>query len=231
MWKLVGLCLTHKKLQHFDPWKPFQTLNILAWSEKWLFCHSSRPSLSSAFSSHLFHSPSLEKAKGLLIKGHCKTGVHLPTAKSIWAIRSQGTRSPSQSTSIVFIFSGKVPSSSTGYSVDVRCLSTWVQDTWRLRARYQVTQACLCCVIGLFPLLPITVKKMRHICSGPSRHGCTALLPNSDNSQIEAYYFSKLERKIERRQYKWNWRYNIMGKGVAKWIPSEVLDSSSTVFV
>lgn len=148
MWRLVGLCLTQKKLQHFDPWKPFQTLNILAWSEKWPFCHSSRPSPSFAFSSHLFHSPSLEKTKGLLVKGRCKIGVQLPPAKSIRSIRSQGTRSPSQSTSIAFTFNGKVPSSNTGYSVDFRCLFTWVQDTWRLRARYQVTQACLCCIIG-----------------------------------------------------------------------------------
>lgn len=103
-WRLVGLHLTQKKLQHFDPWKSFQSLSILAWSEKWPFCRSFWASLSSAFRSHLFHSPSLEKTKGLLLKGHRKIGVQLPTAKSIWAIRLQGTERPSPSTFITFIF-------------------------------------------------------------------------------------------------------------------------------
>lgn len=82
MWRLKGLFLTQKKLQCSDPWKPLQSLNILAWPEKWPFCRSFQASLSSAFRSLLFHSPSLEETEGLLLKGHYKIGVQLPSAHS-----------------------------------------------------------------------------------------------------------------------------------------------------
>lgn len=167
----MRLCLTQKKLQAFDPWKLFQSLNILASSEKWPFCHSFRASLSSAFRTHLFHSPSLQKTKGLLLKGHCKIGVQLPTAKSIWAIRLQGTESPSHCTLIAFTFGGRVPSSSMGYSVDFRCLFIWVQDSRRLWAGYQVTQSCLCCITGLSPFSLITANQWGNTCPGTSWQG------------------------------------------------------------
>lgn len=80
MWRLAGLFLTQKNLQCSDPWKSFQSLNILAWSEKRPFCRSFQASLSSTFRSHLFHSLSLEETEGLLLKGHYKIGVQLPTA-------------------------------------------------------------------------------------------------------------------------------------------------------
>lgn len=82
MWRLAGLLLTQKNLQCTDPWQSFQSLNILAWSEKQPLCRSFQASLGSTFRSHLFHSPSLEETEGLLLKGHYKIGVQLPTTHS-----------------------------------------------------------------------------------------------------------------------------------------------------
>lgn len=80
MWSFAGLFLTQKNLQCSDPWMSFQSLNTVAWSEKRPFCRSFQASLSSTFRSHLFHSLPLEETEGLLLKGHYKIGVQLPTA-------------------------------------------------------------------------------------------------------------------------------------------------------
>lgn len=182
MWRLAGLFLTQKNLQCSDPWESFQSLNTLAWSEKWPFCRSFQASLSSTFRSHLFHSPSLEETEGLLLKGHYKIGVQLPTAHSqlsSWVewfclvAQATGVTPGANSPGVGELKVGKESPSSSGLFV------------------------CLCCVPGLSPFLPSLPASQAYNMLWAIR----VVQPFSQlTQQIQAYPPSRLERKIWERQ-------------------------------